>query len=161
MRNDSELAASAVRRVATGKIDGSSEPSSSLVASRAFQAPAYVNTDCGAKASAFDRIQVNALVCMVTAAAGMVEIGSTRSCDFGRDKKEPYIKCGVVLLAHQYSSANMIVSTRVTTGSPFALLTSGSSYKSILKKLSGHRLRKSRSHALGVDHWRGRNRRRL
>ena len=36
---------------------------------------------------------------------------------------------------HQYSSANMIVSTRVTTGSPFALLTSGSSYKSILKKI--------------------------
>jgi hypothetical protein len=46
-----------------------------LVTSRAFQAPAYVNSDCGVKALAFDRIQVNALVRMVTAAAGMVEVG--------------------------------------------------------------------------------------
>ena len=35
----------------------------------------------------------------------------------------------------QYSSANRIVSTRVTTGSPFGSLTSGSSYKSILKNV--------------------------
>ena len=56
----------------TGKIDGSSEPSSSLVACRAFQAPAYVNTDYGLKASAFDRIQVDALVRIATAAARMV-----------------------------------------------------------------------------------------
>jgi hypothetical protein len=35
--------------LATGKIDGFLEPRSSLVAARAFQAPAYVNTDCGAK----------------------------------------------------------------------------------------------------------------
>ena len=35
------------------------------------------------------------------------------------------------LSSRQYSSANMIVSTRLTTGSPFAFLTSGSSYKSI------------------------------
>jgi hypothetical protein len=34
-----------------------------------------VNSDCGAKALAFGRIQVNALVRMVTAAAGMVEVG--------------------------------------------------------------------------------------
>src|SRR5450759_600941 len=46
-----ELTASAVRRLATGKIDGSSEPSSSLVACRALRAPAYVNTDYGLKAS--------------------------------------------------------------------------------------------------------------
>ena len=58
--------------LATGKIDGSLQPSSSLVAARAFQAPAYVNNDCGARALAFDRIQVNALVRMVTAEAGMV-----------------------------------------------------------------------------------------
>ena len=43
-----------------------------VVAARAFQAPAYVNSDCGAKAMTFDRIQVNALVRMVTAEAGMV-----------------------------------------------------------------------------------------
>ena len=60
---------------ATGKIDGSLRPSSSLVAARAFQAPAYVNSDCGARAWAFDRTQVNALVRMVTAEAGMVRIG--------------------------------------------------------------------------------------
>ena len=41
-----------------------------LVATRAFQAPAYVNSDCGTRAMAFDRIQVNALVRMVTAKAG-------------------------------------------------------------------------------------------
>ena len=58
--------------LATGKIDGSLQPSSSLVAARAFQAPAYVNSDCGARALAFDRIQVNALVRMVTAEAGLV-----------------------------------------------------------------------------------------
>ena len=58
--------------LATGKIDGSLQPSSSLVAARAFQAPAYVNSDCGARAMTFDRIQVNALVRMVTAEAGMV-----------------------------------------------------------------------------------------
>jgi hypothetical protein len=34
-----------------------------------------VNSDCGTKAIAFDRIQVNALVRIVTAAAGMVEVG--------------------------------------------------------------------------------------
>ncbi len=62
--------------LATGKIDGSLQPSSSLVASRAFQAPAYVNTDCGAKAWAFDRIQVNAPVRMVTAEARMVGFAS-------------------------------------------------------------------------------------
>ena len=58
--------------LATGKIDGSLQPRSSLVAARAFQAPAYVNSDCGTKAMTFDRIQVNALVRMVTAEAGMV-----------------------------------------------------------------------------------------
>ena len=58
--------------LATGKIDGSLQPSSSLVVTRAFQAPAYVNSDCGTRAMAFDRIQVNALVRMVTAAAGTV-----------------------------------------------------------------------------------------
>ena len=47
--------------LATGKIDGSLQPRSSLVAARAFHAPAYVNSDCGAKAMTFDRIQVNAL----------------------------------------------------------------------------------------------------
>ena len=62
--------------LATGKIDGFLQPRSSLVAARAFQAPAYVNTDCGAKAWAFDRIQVDALVCMVTAEARMVECES-------------------------------------------------------------------------------------
>jgi hypothetical protein len=67
-----ELTASAVRRLATGKIDGSSEPSNSLVACRALRAPAYVNTDYGSKASAFDRIQVDALVCIATAVARMV-----------------------------------------------------------------------------------------
>jgi hypothetical protein len=36
-----------VRRLTTGKIDGSLEPSSSLVALRALQAPAYVNIDYG------------------------------------------------------------------------------------------------------------------
>jgi hypothetical protein len=36
-----------------------------------------VNTDYGSKASAFDRIQVDALVRIATAAARMVEIGST------------------------------------------------------------------------------------
>ena len=56
--------------LATGNVDGSLQPSSSLVAARAFQAPAYVNSDCGARAWAFDRIQVNALVRMVTAEAG-------------------------------------------------------------------------------------------
>ena len=56
--------------LATGNVDGSLQPSSSLVAARAFQAPAYVNNDCGAKALTFDRIQVNALVRMVTAEAG-------------------------------------------------------------------------------------------
>jgi hypothetical protein len=58
--------------LATGKIDGSSEPSSSLVACRALRAPAYVNTDYGSKASTFDRIQVDALVRIATAAARMV-----------------------------------------------------------------------------------------
>ena len=50
-------------------------------------------------------------------------------------KKEPHIQCGARHRMRQYSSANMIVSTRVTTGSPFGFLTSGSSYKSILKKM--------------------------
>ena len=59
--------------LATGKIDGFLQPRSSLVAARAFQAPAYVNTDYGAKAWAFDRIHVDALVRMVTAEARMVE----------------------------------------------------------------------------------------
>jgi hypothetical protein len=57
--------------LATGKIDGSLQPRSSLVAARTFQAPAYVNSDCGTKAMTFDRIQVNALVRMVTAEAGI------------------------------------------------------------------------------------------
>ena len=54
----------------TGKIDAFSELRSSLVACRALRAPAYVNTDYGSKASvpAFDRIQVDALVCIATAA---------------------------------------------------------------------------------------------
>ena len=93
--------------LATGKIDGCLQPSSSLVASRAFQAPAYVNSDCGAKAVPFDRIQVNALVRMVTAVAGMVEVGPV-------SKKNPCGMWGDV--ARQYSSANMIVSTRLTMG---------------------------------------------
>jgi hypothetical protein len=37
-----------------------------------------VNTDYGVKASAFDRIQVDVLVRIATAAARMVEIGATR-----------------------------------------------------------------------------------
>ena len=60
---------------------------------RAFQAPAYVNSDCGAKAMAFDRIQVNALVRMVTAAAGMVEIGSSVS-GFVVTKRNPTLNVG-------------------------------------------------------------------
>jgi hypothetical protein len=59
--------------LATGKIDGFLQPRNSLVAARAFQAPAYVNTDYGTKAWAFDRIQVDALVRMVTAGARMVD----------------------------------------------------------------------------------------
>jgi hypothetical protein len=39
--------------------------------------------------------------------------------------------------AHQYSSANMIVSTRVTTGSPFAPSTSGSFIQIDLKEQVG------------------------
>jgi hypothetical protein len=107
-----------------------------LFASRTFQAPAYVNSDCGAKALAFDRIQVNALVRIVTAAAGMVEVGVLSM------SRLPYWKEGTPhsmwgrFSWRQYSSANMIVSTRVTTGSPFGFLTSGSSYKSILKKIT-------------------------
>jgi hypothetical protein len=57
---------------ATGKVDGSAQPRNSLVAARTFQAPAYVNSDCGTKAMTFDRIQVNALARMVAAEAGMV-----------------------------------------------------------------------------------------
>jgi hypothetical protein len=79
----------AARRLATGKIDGSLQPSSSLVASRAFQAPAYVNTDCGAKAWAFDRIQVNAPVRMVAAEARMVGFASRSSVNFVVTKKTP------------------------------------------------------------------------
>lgn len=101
----------------------------------ALRAPAYVNIDYGSKASAFDRIQVDALVRIATAAATMVKIGSTRLCNFRREKKD-HVNCGVAFFAHQYSSANMIVSTRVTTGSPFALLTSGSSYIDLEKDRS-------------------------
>jgi hypothetical protein len=50
-----------------------------LVAFRAFHAPAYVNSDCGAKVNAFDRIQVDALVRIITAAAGMVEVWRYKS----------------------------------------------------------------------------------
>ena len=83
--------------LATGKIDGSLQPSSSLVAARAFQAPAYVNSDCGARALAFDRIQVNALVRMVTAEAGMVRIGRVRvGCPV--TSRNPAIGCGAVCL---------------------------------------------------------------
>lgn len=73
------------------------QPSSSLVAARAFQAPAYVNIDCGARALAFDRIQVNALVRMVTAEAGMVRIGIRVrvGCPV---TKNPAIGCGAVCL---------------------------------------------------------------
>src|SRR5713226_3116239 len=42
-----ELTAPAVRRLATGKIDGSSQPSSSLVRHLRFRASALVNTDYG------------------------------------------------------------------------------------------------------------------
>ena len=64
-----------------------------MVAARAFQAPAYVNIDCGARAWAFDRIQVDALVRMITAEARMVE------CEFGELRefaliKDPHILCG-------------------------------------------------------------------
>jgi hypothetical protein len=79
-----------------------------------------VNIDYGSKASAFDRIQVDALVRIATAAARMVKIGSTRLCNFRREKKDPRQLWGRVLCASIFS-ANMIVSTRVTTGSPFAL----------------------------------------
>jgi hypothetical protein len=65
-----------------------------LVASRAFQAPAYVNSDCGAKALAFDRIQVNALVRMVTAAAGMVEVGLASKSGSASWKKNPTLNVG-------------------------------------------------------------------
>jgi hypothetical protein len=61
-----------------------------LVASRAFQAPAYVNSDCGAKAIAFDRIQVNALVRMVTAAAGTVEVGLASVSKTESSEKKPH-----------------------------------------------------------------------
>lgn len=101
----------------------------------ALRAPAYVNIDYGSKASAFDRIQVDALVRIATAAARMVKIGSTRLCNFRREKKDPRQLWGRVLCASIFS-ANMIVSTRVTTGSPFALLTSGSSYIDLEKDRS-------------------------
>jgi hypothetical protein len=83
--------------LATGKIDGSLQPRSSLVAARTFQAPAYVNSDCGTKAMTFDRIQVNALVRMVTAEAG---IGQDLYSSENRVqvKRNPAIKCGVVRL---------------------------------------------------------------
>lgn len=68
----------------------------------ALRAPAYVNIDYGSKASAFDRIQVDALVRIATAAARMVKIGSTRLCNFRREKKD-HVNCGVAFFAHQYS----------------------------------------------------------
>jgi hypothetical protein len=89
-----------------------------------------VNTDYGVKASAFDRIQVDVLVRIATAAARMVEIGATRLSGI-REKTTPHSTWGLACFC-QYSLANMIVSTRVTTGSLFAPLTFGSSYKLIL-----------------------------
>src|SRR6266436_8776609 len=44
-----ELTAPAVRRLATGKIDGCSQPSSSLVRHLRFRASALVNTDYGTR----------------------------------------------------------------------------------------------------------------
>jgi hypothetical protein len=55
-----------------------------------------VNSDCGAKALAFDRIQVDALVRMATAAAGMVEAGLASNSEPASRKKESRIECGVV-----------------------------------------------------------------
>lgn len=85
------------------------------------------------KAKTFDRIQVNALVRIVTAAAGMVEICVQYMGDASVFKKEPHIDVGLVE-RRQYSPANMIVSTRLTMGSPFGSLTFGSSYKSIFQQ---------------------------
>jgi hypothetical protein len=82
-----------------------------------------VNIDFGSKASAFDRIQVDAPVRIATAAARMVEIGATRLSGI-REKTTPHSTWGLACFC-QYSLANMIVSTRVTTGSPFAFLTFG------------------------------------
>jgi hypothetical protein len=57
----------------------------------------------------------------------LVEMGADVSADVVRQveysfsqvsqlllKKKPHINCGVALFAHQYSSANMIVSTQLT-----------------------------------------------
>jgi hypothetical protein len=54
-------------------------------------------------------------------------------------KKNPTFKVGLRHPMRQYSSANMIVSTRLTMGSPFEFLTSGSSYKSLLSLFSPRR----------------------
>jgi hypothetical protein len=53
-----------------------------------------VNSDCGAKALAFDRIQVNALVRMVTAAAGMVKVGLASKSGRASRKKNPTLNVG-------------------------------------------------------------------
>jgi hypothetical protein len=51
-------------------------------ARHALQAPAYVNIDYGSEASAFDRIQVDALVRIATAEAGMVRnVGTSPDWD--------------------------------------------------------------------------------
>src|ERR1700732_2945557 len=91
-----------------------------------LQAPDYVNSDCGAKAVAFDRIQVDALVRMATAEAGMVDVMSRF------EVRRPHDSCGA-LIRCQYSSANMMMSTRVTMGASSRPLTPGSSYKPCLK----------------------------
>jgi hypothetical protein len=56
-----------VRRSATGKIDGPTRPSSSVVAAAVFGLSAYVNTDRGQGTQGPRRIQVDALRRMVTA----------------------------------------------------------------------------------------------
>lgn len=160
-----ELTAPAVRRLATGKIDGCSRPRSSLVRHLRFRASALVNTDCGkrvlapspdtsrcAGAHGHDRLtEIDAFVRGSSGAfKSALAISAIRSAPTGRAlapclvdwlaqcraerKPRPTRKRGAgSAFARQYSSANMIVSTRVTTGSPFEPLTSGSSYKSILK----------------------------
>jgi hypothetical protein len=53
-----------------------------------------VNSDCGAKALAFDRIQVNALERIVTAEAGMVEVGLAIMSKPAFSEKSPTFECG-------------------------------------------------------------------
>jgi hypothetical protein len=60
-----------------------------------------VNTDYGVKASAFDRIQVDVLVRIATAAARMVEIGATRLSGI-REKTTPHSTWGLACFC-QYS----------------------------------------------------------